>query len=280
MKIDPTESLQERAFYAEKAVPKLYKSSFALEPAMLKSALFRPAAGTRAVFEQYTEVAVHGSHGMEYRGEELRQDDERVLMALLKLRAGELVTAEARFVPRKFCREVLEWADSSDSVAKLKASIKRLHDARVRITYADGGENLYSFVSDAELHGDEWKVWLSPRLAQMFERSCTYVDMKTRLSLKDGLASWLYGFIKADVRLGRAEALGRGQRLRAERLEPRSQAGAGEASRARRHPRLRDEGRQADHPQVVAGTLGTKEARRCAGFVMPGTGALYPRAGQ
>lgn len=193
------ESPAERAFYAGKAVPKLHKDTFAFEPVMLKSALFRPITGPRATYSAYTPVRTHGAHKIEFKGEELRQDDERLLMALIKLRAGATVDGVQEFVPRTFCRDMLEWADSGDSVAKLRASLVRLQTARVHVEYADGGEGFYSFVSDIDMRADTWSVWLSPRLASMFDRFPTYLSMKNRLALKDGITSWLYGFLKADA---------------------------------------------------------------------------------
>lgn len=198
LKSQTFDSPAEAAFYAEKTLPKLHKSTLALEPVMLKSALFRPAAGERQVFEQFVAVSTHGANKIQFSGEELRQDDERVLMALLKLRSGQTVDGVMTFVPRAFCRE-LGWADSGDSVAKLKASLSRLWIARVRIDYASGGTSLYSFVSDIDFNAGSWSVWLSPRLAAMFERHVTYLNVDERLAMKDGLMSWAYGFVRADA---------------------------------------------------------------------------------
>lgn len=196
---DRKPSIAERAFDAVRSIPKLHRDTLTFGPVMLKSALFRPASGARALFATYTAIRSHGMHLVEYQGEELRQDDMRVLLVLLKQRSGKRVDHVQEFVPRTFCRDVLNWADSSDSVAKLRACIVRLHDARVRVTYANAGLGLYSFVSDADLKGEKWSVWLSERLAAMFERSTTYIPQEGRLALRDGLVSWLFGFIKADA---------------------------------------------------------------------------------
>lgn len=192
------EKLAEAQFYANRSMPRLHKSSLALEPVMLKSGLFRPGNGERCRFDDYVDVKAHGSHVIQFRGEELRQDDERVLVSLLKLRSGSAVDGVIKLRPRAFCR-ALGWASSGESTSKLRSSLVRLQLARVRIHYADGGISLYSLVSDAHLVGSEWQVWLSPRLGQMFDRSVTYLDMHARLSMRDGLESWLYGFLKADA---------------------------------------------------------------------------------
>ena len=203
----------ERAFYAaaeQRAalvpatkIPKLNTNSLAFEPVMLKSALFRAGTGARESFLEYKNIKTHGAHRVEYKGEELRQDDLRVLLMLLKLNAGQQLGEAKDFQEigaRAFCRELGKgWSDSGVSVAKLRGCIARLQDARVRVHYAGGGLGMYSFISDAETVGERWRVWLSVRHCEMFKRSVTYLPQADRLALPDGLASWLLGFIKADA---------------------------------------------------------------------------------
>jgi hypothetical protein len=199
--VDETETFEERTYYANKTLPKLYANSFALATAMLKSNLFRPGSGTRMVFSDYTKLNVTGGWTLEYKGEELRQDDQRLLLALIKLRSGQVVSNVITFIPRTFCHceDTLNWADSSDSTEKLYACIKRLHDARVRLIRDDGIEYLYSFISDAVLEKESWSVTLSQTMAEMFDSQVTYIQVDRRLAMKDGLLAWIYGFIKADA---------------------------------------------------------------------------------
>lgn len=200
---DTPESFEEKAANNEKKLPikPLYKGSLFFVPLMLKSALFRPASGARVTYSEFTEVPSHGTSKVSYKGEELRQDDQRVLLMLLKARAGEVITNVQQFVPRTFVREVLGWADSGDSVAKLEACLLRLRDASVEVKYADGGKGVYSFVSDVFIakNDEKWSVWLSPRLVDMFKSSPTYIPQAMRLSMRDGLTSWMLGFVKADA---------------------------------------------------------------------------------
>lgn len=196
-----------RQTYAQRAlagtpvtVPTLHTDSLAFEPVLLKSALFRVGTGTRADHPVWSMVHTHGAHQIEFMGEELRQDDARVLLVLLKSRSGLVLNGVIELVPRTFCREALQWPDSSDSSLKLRASLERLKGAQVRVTYANGSLGLYSFVADVDLRkNDTWLVWLSPRLAAMFDRSLTYMSSTERLRLGDSLTSWMYQFIKADA---------------------------------------------------------------------------------
>lgn len=194
-----SECYAEHAHYAAISIPKLYDNTLALATAMFKGNLFRPGSGPRAAYLDYTPMNVTNGWTLLFKGEELRQDDERVLLALIKLRSGDVVSNVIKFVPRTFCREVLKWADSGENAEKLKACIKRLHDARVRVTQADGIEHLYSFVSEATIAKDYCSVSLSTTMADMFKSQVTYLDMDKRLAMKDGLLSWMYGFIKADA---------------------------------------------------------------------------------
>ncbi|MDN2702040.1 hypothetical protein O0881_08545 [Janthinobacterium sp. SUN100] len=192
------ESLEEKRFYAEKSLPKFYKGTLAFEPILLKSNLFGHGSGARAVSDVFRSVAVYGNTKIEFKGEELRQDDLRVLLALLRRRAGVRVDGAIEFLPRAFCREDLGWADSGESVNKLEDAVLRLADARARVYY-EKGMLAMSFISDARLAKvGGWSIWLSGLLAPIFERNLTFLKARERLGMKDGLGTWLYGFIKAD----------------------------------------------------------------------------------
>lgn len=189
----------EKIYEAERKVPQMHSNTMIFEAGLLKSALFRPGKGARAVHKDYVRVPAHGSAVIEFKGEELRQDDARLLLALLKLRSGKSIDGAITFVPRKFCREVLGWADSGDSVAKLKASLVRLQDARVKVSQGGGWQDYYSFVSDLSFSDDGWGVWLSARLMAVFGKTQTFVKFNERMSMLDGLGSWMYCFLKADA---------------------------------------------------------------------------------
>jgi hypothetical protein len=193
------DSLDTKRAVADITLPKIFKDSLAFMPALLRSNLFRPGSGDRATYSTYTELTTYGRTRIEYKGEELRQDDLRVLLAFVKERSGGLVSNVTTFVPRTFCREVLKWPDSSESVKKLRACILRLQDARARIYPGEGGELAVSFISDAALLEGEWSVWLSEPLSKIFAGHPTYLKASVRLGMTDGLASWLYSFLESDV---------------------------------------------------------------------------------
>lgn len=203
MKKTQAECFNEQMHYTALTLPKFAEDTFQMAPVMLKSNLFRPGIGARAVYADYTPMACWPGWTLEFCGEELRQDDQRVLLALIKLRAGHVVTNIISFVPRTFVREVLNWSNSGDSVAKLAACLERLHKARIKVTGNDGTKAYYSFVQDMRLEcvpGDEvWTVNLSEKIVGMFKSNTTFLSVEKRLGMKDGLTTWLYGVVKADA---------------------------------------------------------------------------------
>lgn len=199
------ETLAEKQFYAEAAsreIPKFHKASFALAPSLLKSALFNAASkGDRVNYTSYTPIPVHSNTlKLSYSGTELRQDDLRVLLCLIKIRSGFIATEKIEFKLRAFAVNTLKWADSSTSVTKLKQCLVRLHSARVMIEDANQFESYYSFISDLDMDATSATVWLSDRVADLFNNTTlTYFNSDERLQAKDGLRSWLLTFIKADA---------------------------------------------------------------------------------
>jgi len=205
-RVDPTASAADNAddakhkltFRVKGKEQVLHQNSYAFEPFLLKSGIFRPAAGARVTHAEYVQIGALGNTTVLFKGEELRQDDLRVLLALIKLRMGSDVRNVLQLTPRTFCRENLGWSDSSDSAAKLKASLLRLYEARLQVTYFNGDVGRYSFVADVKISSDSCAVWLGPCLVEMFQRNTTLLKIDQRLAMKDGLESWLYGVIAAD----------------------------------------------------------------------------------
>lgn len=184
---------------AEGFIPKMHRDTLMFAPALLKSALFKASKGSRLVHEKEVEVPTHNKRvRLFYTGEELQQDDLRVLLMLIKMREGSLATRVLHFSPREFCI-AMGRADSSSSVQVLRGSLKRLQRARVRLVTLEK-EALYSFVSDVEFERGRWSVWLSERVATMLADSTfTCMVKAVRFAAKDGLESWLYSFVKADA---------------------------------------------------------------------------------
>lgn len=196
------DSFAERMALGAQTLPAVYKGSFAVATVLLKTALFSSAArGERRCFAEYTDVPAPVGFRVQFKGMELRQDDLRVLLTLIKMNAKLPAADCITFCPRTFCRDVLRWADSSDSVAKLRASIIRMHDVRIQV---EGGTQMWlcSLVGHAffdSAPGSVWSVNLDKSVADMMRGQLTYLSVEDRLGMRDGLESWLYGYVKADA---------------------------------------------------------------------------------
>lgn len=185
-------------------LPEQYNGTLAFTPELLKSRLFGHRSGNREVFAEFTPVPAYGKSKIEYKGEELRQDDLRVLLALIRIRAGGGCETAIEFNPREFCVKTLGWGDSGGSVEKLNEAILRLHDAKCRLYYfhEKSGKEVFqgiSFITEFSILKGARSVQLSPSLVTLLTgwyRS--YMRVSERMSMKDGLGSWLYGVIKAD----------------------------------------------------------------------------------
>lgn len=189
---------QAKAEFEAGFVPRLHKNTLAFAPALLKSSLFSARTGARTMFMTETQLPGHSGAHVFYQGEELRQDDLRVLLGLVKLREGSLITRTLKIAPREFATFIGR-ADSSTSVAVIKASLIRLQQARVRIK-TPRGEGYYSLVASVEFERGEWRVELSERVAELLGSSTlTCLDKDARFGARDGLQSWLYGAVKADA---------------------------------------------------------------------------------
>lgn len=185
-------------------LPEQYNGTLAFTPELLKSRLFGHRSGKREVFGDFTPVPAYGKTKIEFKGEELRQDDLRVLLALIRVRAGEACGTAIKFNPREFSHKTLGWGDSGGSVKKLEDSVLRLHDAKSRLyyTHEKSGKEVFqgiSFITEFAMQKGAWSVQLSPSLVTLLTgwyRS--FMKASERMSMKDGLGSWLYGVIKAD----------------------------------------------------------------------------------
>lgn len=185
-------------------LPKQYDGTLAFTPELLKSRLFGHRSGKRETFRSFTPVPAYGKARIEFKGEELRQDDLRVLLALIRSRAGHECESAIDFNPREFCVQKLGWGDSGGSVEKLSNVALRLHDAKCRLYYTEekSGKEVFlgiSFITEYVMQKGTWSIRLSPSLITLlmgWYRS--YMKVSERMSMKDGLGSWLYGVIKAD----------------------------------------------------------------------------------
>lgn len=147
-------------------------------------------------------VPILGGGQVLYFGEELRQDDETVWMQLVHL-SKEARSEWVSFSPHSFIQSI-GWVVKKDSYSRLLASIRRL---------SGGGLEVYSKRFDRGMktqlirtyeysqgEATPWRVKVFDRedgLLFLFDRLYSRVDWATRLSLPDGIATWLHGFFSS-----------------------------------------------------------------------------------
>jgi hypothetical protein len=191
-------------------IPKTYKNSYAMCPYVLCSSLFtvttRQAKGTPRPYRQGTISTTRGG-SIEYRGLELWQEDESVLLGLVKLAQG--MTAEALndsekpidFAPTSFCSSI-GWSDNSDNTERLKECLLRLRGAILVMHRTEGEKQLgctVGFVKEFEWVGvKRWTVQLDARIQSLFSGHVTYINIEKRKLLSEGLQTWLYGLVCAN----------------------------------------------------------------------------------
>jgi TrfA protein len=170
---------------------------------LVRCALF-PAKNRKEKREMYKAsapltVPILGGGQVLYFGEELRQDDETVWMQLVHL-SKEARSEWVSFSPHSFIQNI-GWPVKKDSYARLLASIRRL---------SGGGLEVYSQRFDRGMktqlirtyeysqgEATPWRVKVFDRedgLLFLFDKLYSRLDWATRLSLPDGIATWLHGF--------------------------------------------------------------------------------------
>lgn len=211
--------------FAPVHMPEMHKTTYAMNPAILCSALFSVSRGTLEIgadgkkqyVRKYMERTFPTTNGasIEYRGKELGQDDLTVLLGLLNQHAGMAANCALEFAPSTFCSQI-GWSDSEYNVPRLQESLLRLSGALVIVRTAkkDGGAPesklaraigsgwTMKFVADFAWEGlARWSVQLDSRISQLFPEGFkpTYLIAAKRKALTEGLQTWLYGYVEANT---------------------------------------------------------------------------------
>lgn len=179
----------------------------ALPNEIFRSALFN--ARNRKLAREYMkdrEIFVIGSGCVTYTGEELRQDDETVWLQLIQLAKTQPVGSTVHFKARAFVKAI-GWPIKSDSYKRLRGCLTRMQATSLKVIAKRLGEQSGKAISmipsfewqDKETQQTltEYEVVLAPALVSLFggKGYFTRVEWAQRLSLPDGLATWLHGYL-------------------------------------------------------------------------------------
>lgn len=134
---------------------------------------------------------------VKYEGPELRQDDGQVFMALLNIARDVRVGKSVGFSPKLVCLSLWGYYDGSCR-SRLNATISRLQCAILQFpTFRVQLVQRFDFPQRGL-----WSVSLDTDIVQLFtKKSVVWLDQSQRRSLKNGLSTWLYGYIRSQTTL-------------------------------------------------------------------------------
>lgn len=134
---------------------------------------------------------------IKYEGPELRQDDGLVFMALLSIARDVRVGKTVGFSPQRVCESLWGYYDGTCR-PRLKATISRLQGAILRFpSFRVQLVQRFDFPQRGL-----WSVSLDTDIVQLLtKQSVVWLEQHQRLSLKNGLTTWLYGYIRSQTTL-------------------------------------------------------------------------------
>lgn len=170
-----------------------------------RSALFSVGGKSeRRALHKHT-IASGASVKLVYTGEELRTDDEDVLIQLFHLARGSDVHPTEgialRFSGHAMLRE-LGWKVSKEGYERLKNSLTRMQNGSLsstrlvkkrRIVYS--GQILRKFVLDDGATRQQWCVWLEPEICRLFDPDYALLSWAERMRLRRPISKWLHSFM-------------------------------------------------------------------------------------
>lgn len=178
-------------------LPDLHRKSYGITPDVLCGALFGVA---KASHREYIERGFVGTNGatIEYRGKELRQDDETVLLELVHRRAGMATSCELTFSPYTFCEQI-GWSDSAHNRTRLMDCLLRLRAGLIVVSRDGKRGGTVGFLARFDWENtDDWTVRLDDRIVAVLPVNPTYINIETRKQLTEGVQTWLLGFVSAN----------------------------------------------------------------------------------
>lgn len=132
-----------------------------------------------------------------YRGEELRQDDERVWLQILHLARTQALAEWVEFIPAEFMAAIGWKSRSAREYSRLREILSRLQATSLQIASKRLNMGVsVQLVGPFEWEGlTRWRVKIEPSMKQLFpEEYYTKIQWSQRLALPGGIASKLHGY--------------------------------------------------------------------------------------
>jgi hypothetical protein len=179
-------------------VPQHGPAQFLAPRMFLTSRLFR-VAGKQLARTNQVDIQLEEQSGvaLSYRGPELRQSDGRVFMAILHMLRDVPPGSSATFRARDPCIALFGRYDGN-SRRQLKLHIQRLEAGAVTLN----GQAISLCRGFQAPASGRWSVSLDAKVPQLFMASPhVWLSCETYLALPEGLATWLYGYVRSQTSL-------------------------------------------------------------------------------
>lgn len=150
----------------------------------------------RARFTEFS-ITVNGTAALGYAGPELRQSDGLVFMALLNMARDVQVGMAVSFSVEEFCRAVFGRYDGP-ARKRLREHIQRLQQALLKFdTFSVQLCQRFDYPK-----AGRWTVALDRQIVELFRQvPQVWLDLEPRLTLPEGIATWLYAFVESQSSL-------------------------------------------------------------------------------
>jgi len=190
----------------------VWKNGFsALPHGLVRSAVFSSANHTTTSQRRYhlnTVLSVIGPGEIRYTGQELRQDDKHLLLALTDLMRREhgnkpLVDSEAFSVTTNASKlfKVMGWLRNARSYKRLRDSLSRLNATEMLVVsnaaaaMADQKGRGFSIIQDYDFEPRSLTVRMPHTYFKALATGFTLVNMAVFESLPVGFARWLHTYV-------------------------------------------------------------------------------------
>lgn len=201
-KFQSFESLDEAQDHASQSLPRMGATTVHVAPLLLEVPLFSVARNKSGLTLDATWTKA-GRGSIRYRGPALSQSHQTLFLTLVHIRAGQPVGNVIEFNPSELLAR-MGWSDNGRNIERLRCLFDDLFDARLDIwgpTETERQALSVRFFADKHLpdqRGAQWSVSLSERVLTLFRGHLTFLNVRKRANLREGLATFLYGYVSAN----------------------------------------------------------------------------------
>lgn len=198
-------TLDELKHYGPRLMPNMYSQTAQIAPFALVMPIFTITRAKPGEKLPVINQVFHrkGRGFVRYKGPTLTQSHLTVLLTLANVYAGGLSDALHTFYISELLSK-MGWSDNADNISRVIDLLDDLKVGQLRFWAEDKDEHRNaqreSIISRFKpCENGQWELTLSEELLPLFAGThLTNINLPTRQRLTEGLATFLYGFIKAD----------------------------------------------------------------------------------